>query len=365
MAGNVREWCFNGAPAGRCLRGGAWNDATYMFGNITQADPFDRSEKNGFRCILYSDDVDPPDELFEPYAPESTRNLMDERPVPAEVYRAYLALFAYDPTPLEARVEHRHDEREDWIRESVSYAAAYGGERITGQLFLPKSVEPPYQAVLYFPGSGATRAGPTDDVENRLEFSGNVEFLIKTGRAVLYPAYRGTHERGTDRLADLHWSLDPTHEFASFQIDIVKDVKRSMDYLVSREDIQSDKIAYVGYSWGGAIANLNLAVEDRFAAAVLNVGGMPAHSTPLPEVDYLNYAPRITMPVLMLNGRYDLALLYDSEVLPMFRLLGTPEQHKRLIVYETDHWIDRLEVAKETLTWLDRYLGPVRLESGQ
>ena len=25
IAGNVREWCFNSAPAGRCLRGGATN----------------------------------------------------------------------------------------------------------------------------------------------------------------------------------------------------------------------------------------------------------------------------------------------------------------------------------------------------
>ena len=48
MAGNVREWCFNPTPEGRCLRGGAWNDQTYMFHNITQADGFDRSEKNCF-----------------------------------------------------------------------------------------------------------------------------------------------------------------------------------------------------------------------------------------------------------------------------------------------------------------------------
>ena len=46
----------------------------------------------------------------------------------------------------------------------------------------------------------------------------------------------------------------------------------------------------------------------------------------------------------------------------MFELLGTPEEHKRLIVYETDHWIDRREVAKETLSWLDRYLGPVAMD---
>jgi hypothetical protein len=44
----------------------------------------------------------------------------------------------------------------------------------------------------------------------------------------------------------------------------------------------------------------------------------------------------------------------------MYELLGTPDEHKELKVYETDHFIPRNEVIKETLAWLERYLGPVR-----
>ena len=359
MAGNVREWCFNPAPEGRCLRGGAWNDQTYMFHNITQADPFDRSAKNGFRCVTYADDTTVPDELFGPFALNEMRGILEETPVSEEVFAAYRAIFDYDPLPLDARVESRHEDHEDWVRETVSYAAAYGDERITAQLFLPTNTSPPYQAVLYFPGSGAIPAGPTDRVEQRGEFRYNIAFLIKTGRAVLYPAYRGTHERRHDIPQSLHWSLEPTHEFATFQVNVVKDVLRSLDFLQSRPDIDPNLIAYSGFSWGGSMANLVLAVDGRFKAAVLNVGGLPAHGTPRPEVDYLNYAPRVAVPVLMLNGRYDLAQLFETEVQPMFELLGTPEEHKRLIVYETDHFIDRREVVKETLAWLDRYVGPV------
>ena len=117
MAGNVREWCFNSAPAGRCLRGGAWNDATYMFGNITQADPFDRSVKNGFRCVVYGDEADLPEGLFDPYAPESTRDLREEDPVSDDVFEAYVSQYAYDPLPLEASIDARHDDNEDWVRE--------------------------------------------------------------------------------------------------------------------------------------------------------------------------------------------------------------------------------------------------------
>jgi dienelactone hydrolase len=300
-----------------------------------------------------------PDELFEPYALCETRKLLEETPVSDEVFSAYRSLFDYDPLPLDARVESRHEDHEDWVREKVSYVAAFGGERITAQLFLPGNVNPPYQAVLYFPGSGAIPAGPTDRVEQRGEFRNNVAFLIKTGRAVLYPAYRGTNERRHDIPQSVHWSQDPTHEFTAFQVNIVKDVQRSVDFLRSRPDIDPNKIAYSGFSWGGSMANLVLAVGDSFEAAVLNVGGIHAHGTPRPEVDYINYAPRVTVPVLMLNGRYDLAQLFGAEVQPMYELLGTPQDHKRLIVYDPDHFIDRREVVNETLAWLDRYLGPV------
>jgi hypothetical protein len=44
----------------------------------------------------------------------------------------------------------------------------------------------------------------------------------------------------------------------------------------------------------------------------------------------------------------------------MFRLLGAPKQLKRRVVYECGHDIPRNELIKETLNWLDRYLGPVK-----
>ncbi len=44
----------------------------------------------------------------------------------------------------------------------------------------------------------------------------------------------------------------------------------------------------------------------------------------------------------------------------VFRLLGTPEADKRHVVYESGHHPPRNESVKETLSWLDRYLGPVQ-----
>ena len=66
------------------------------------------------------------------------------------------------------------------------------------------------------------------------------------------------------------------------------------------------------------------------------------------------------LPVLMLNGRYDMVVPLESEARPMFDLLGTSPVNKVLRVYDTDHLIPRSEFIRESLAWLDKYLGPVQ-----
>ena len=183
--------------------------------------------------------------------------------------------------------------------------------------------------------------------DRTLDLGSALALLVdQTGRPGPSTREAGDHPDGRDDdpVTGISW-----YEAAAFAEFAGKNCRRS-----------DTGVAPPGSSWEvPARGSLVLALEDRFGAAVLNVGGLAAYGRPRPEVDYLNCTPRITLPVLMLNGRYDLALLFDSEVQPMFALLGTPEEHKRLVVYETDHWIDRREVAKETLAWLDTYLGPV------
>mgnify|MGYP001558742334 CR=1 FL=1 len=40
-------------------------------------------------------------------------------------------------------------------------------------------------------------------------------------------------------------------------------------------------------------------------------------------------------------------------------MLGTPAKDKRHVIYESGHIPPRQEMIKETLAWLDKYLGPV------
>jgi hypothetical protein len=91
---------------------------------------------------------------------------------------------------------------------------------------------------------------------------------------------------------------------------------------------------------------------------VLAEAGLPAVRRP-PEVDPINFAPRLRIPVLMLNGRYSFPEPVETSQVPLFRLLGTPEKDKRHLLFESGSRGPTHQYIKETLDWFDRYLGPV------
>ncbi|NIN93158.1 SUMF1/EgtB/PvdO family nonheme iron enzyme, partial [bacterium] len=200
MAGNVREWCFNEFQKGRLTSGGAWNDTTYMFGNWSQAPPFDRSSKNGFRCALYPDPEKIPQSVFQMAKSGEARDFYKEKPVPDSIFQVYKEQFSYDKTDLDARVESRDESHEDWIKERITFDAAYGGERVIAILFLPKNTAPPYQTVIYVPGVQAQWRNSSQELDKVREFQVFLSFIVKNGRAALYPVYKGTMERRDDAL---------------------------------------------------------------------------------------------------------------------------------------------------------------------
>ena len=353
MAGNVKEWCSNTATAGkRYIMGGAWDDPIYMFNDADARSPFERSPKFGFRCAKY---VLTGQEAKAADAPITVqlRNYDAERPVADQLFRAYKGLYSYDKTPLNAKVESIQ-QTEDWTEEKVSFDAAYGGERIIGYLFLPQRVSPPFQVVVHFPGAGAVHMRSSSNALPR--YLPDFDFIIKSGRAVLFPVYKGTFERGGGP-KPIYWP-NTSSTYRDNVIFWSKDLSRSIDYLETRSDISINKLGYEGYSWGAAMGALLPAVETRFKALVLIAPGFYLQQR-LPEVDQVNFAPRVKTPVLMLNGRFDFIWPPTISQEPMFRLLGTPTEDKRRVVYDAGHDIPRTEMIKESLNWLDRYLGPV------
>ena len=61
----------------------------------------------------------------------------------------------------------------------------------------------------------------------------------------------------------------------------------------------------------------------------------------------------------MLNGRTDFVDPVETNQLPLFRLLGTPEKDKRHVLFDRGLLGPTHQYIKESLDWFDRYLGPV------
>ncbi len=357
LPGNVQEWCWNEARDGRVARGGSWEDNSYEFNEERGMPAMDRSPENGFRLAFYPDADAVPEEAFAFRNLHRHIDLSSRPPVSDAVFEVYREQFAYDPRPLDARVESRGENPSGWILEKVSYKAAYDDERILAYLFLPEVARPPYQTVVYFPGAASKWMPSSADLESYYEFTMFLSFLVRNGRAVLYPVYQGTFERSSPKLLALEQNRE-SHAYTEYCVQLVKDVRRSIDYLETRDDIDSGRLAYYGMSWGAGVASVVTAVEDRFRASVLVAGGVDG--TGRPEMSDCNYVTRVRIPTLILNGRYDAYCPPETCSQTMLDLLGTPAGDKRLILYETDHIPPRTEYIKETLAWLDRYLGPVR-----
>ena len=356
MAGNVREWCWNQTQKGRLVSGSAWNDHPKLFGTWSQSPAYDRSSKNGFRCALYIEPEDIPKSAFQlaEYGEEIDFN--KEKPVPDSIFQVYKEQFAYDKTELNAEVEWRDESRDDWIHEKITLDAAYGRERIIAHLILPKNTSPPYQTVIYYPGAEPLTRESCDDIGSLLEFEVFLSFIVKNGRALLFPVYQGTFERRVDELTPIVMGAK-THQYTEYLIQAIKDFRRCVDYLQTRPDIESHKLAFYGMCWGAQMGTIISAVEERLAANVFLSGGL--HGEARPEAAQINYVTRVKIPTLMLNGEYDTIFPSDTSTIPMFDLLGTPDEHKELKMFKTDHIPPRNEFIKETLDWLDKYLGPV------
>jgi tRNA A-37 threonylcarbamoyl transferase component Bud32/dienelactone hydrolase len=358
MAGNVREWCWNQSPDGRFIRGGAWGDAAYMYSNESQQSPWDRSPRNGFRCALYLDRDKIPPAAFGPQGMEIPRDFRKEKPVSDAVFKVYRSQFEYDRKELKPVVEERDTSSKDWIREKVTFEAAYNDERVIAYLYLPRKVGGPYQSVIYFPGSYAVGGKPSG--QGLPEFEAYADFFVKNGRAVVYPIYKGTYERTGDMTFAKHFpEKEYQHAYTGYLTQWTQDLSRCIDYLETRPDFDHQKITFYGASWGGVMGTIIPAVEPRIRANILYLGGFDDNFA-LPEASGINYISRIKVPTLMLNGRYDMVFPLETSVRPAFKLLGTPEKDKKLVVYDSDHYVPKREVIKESLDWLDRYLGPVK-----
>lgn len=351
MAGNVKEWCWNEALRGeRYIAGGAYGDPEYLFSETERRPPFQRERTFGFRCAKY---IERPDaSLFEPFD-RKWRDFERETPIDASAFALVKSLYSYDKTDVRARIESQDTTDRDWKKETVTIDAAYGDERVILHVFLPTTSRPPYQAVVFFPGSWARMNRSSEHIEQNIDFVNYLDFVIRSGRVAVFPVYKGTFERGGGPAAAL-----ASGPYRDWTLQYIKDVRRTVDYLETRSDIDRGRVGFYGYSWGARIGAIVGGVEERFKVLILAHGGLPSESR-RPEVDELNFLPRVKVPVVMINGRYDHVFPVGPSQEPFFARLGTPPDEKRHLVLGGGHSSPRNELIQAVLEGLDRYLGSV------
>ncbi|MGE5295166.1 MAG: SUMF1/EgtB/PvdO family nonheme iron enzyme, partial [Solirubrobacterales bacterium] len=355
-AGNVREWCSNaleGADNIRCILGGAWDEHVFSFSAGGGArSPWDRDPGNGLRCVRYigGKDTVPPMALAP--VEHKHRDLTYFKPVSDEIFASYLdTWYRYDSAELNARREKSDYDLGYCRRERISFDAAYPGERVIAYLYLPEEGQPPFQAVLWCPGDEA-RDSPWTEQAHTHEMTA----IIRSGRALVVPIYKGTYDR---RLSKIY----PPEGVQSRSLCVQRsqDLRRTIDYLQTRDDIDATKLAYVGLSWGAQMGPVMIATEPRLKAGVFLLGGLCACKRH-PASDPANFAPRVTIPLLMISNQEDSIIPLETAQKPLFNLLGTPPEQKKHVLFPGEHsiaWSSREEYHKTIIDWLDQYLGKV------
>lgn len=164
-------------------------------------------------------------------------------------------------------------------------------------------------------------------------------------------------------------------------IQTVIDLRRGVDYLQTRKEIDPDRIGYIGASMGGIIGSMFAGVDERVKAPVLLVAGGDwkilmekstlsmwrdaAKNTPqqmaealrvMDVVDPVNWVGRIApRPVLFINGDADEVVPVESNR-ALHNAAGEP---KKIVWYKGGHVpppTDWFTVIGEVTRWLDTHL---------
>ena len=346
MAGNVAEWTLNDSSEGYLATGGAWGDPTYTFAQYGGRPGFFSSSKLGFRLARLAEgtsDAQGGERI------ELSRDVPVYTPTPASVFNVLAAKYRYEATPLDARVDERRD-TPDWTRETITFNGA-NGERATAYLYLPHHAQGPLQVLHYVP------AGDVDGGLRPLAESMDDRMapFVKAGRAVfgvVLKDYIGRIPPQGPSRPDT-----ATVEYFEHIAGRVTDLRRGLDYLETRPDVDRARIAFFGPSAGAQLGLILAAVETRYRAVVMVGAGLPsAYVGTIAEANPLNFASHVRAPKLIVQGRYDEDTNLRTAADPLFSLLAEP---KKRVIYEGGH-VPNVELLMGVASpWLDETLGRV------
>ena len=221
---------------------------------------------------------------------------------PATVDADLLSQFDYDAAaPLDVQ-EVKSEVKDGAVVHDITYAGPEG--RIDAFLITPQG-DGPFPAVEFMPGApGAKYTFYTEAIE-----------LAKAGVVSLLP--------------NPPYARPPIEDVVVFEpsdkdgiVQEVKEMRRGIDVLVSRPDVDPSRLGYVGFSWGGSLGGVLSAVERRVHSFVLMSlvprlssdmrqlaedqgieGDLAAYEKAMQSIDAVNYLPHAAPSVGLPPGR--------------------------------------------------------------
>ncbi len=265
-------------------------------------------------------------------------------PPPVDAAEALrLSFYTYDRNlPLNAQLKPL-DATDDHARYSLTYESVHD-QRVTAILSLPKRFAPPFPAVLLMHGSGGHKDA---DYIKAASF-----MLTGQGYATISvdSQYRGDRKRA-DVTGEL---LNPdSFRMRDAWVQTVVDLRRAVDYLASRPDIETARIGYLGFSMGGMLGACLGGVESRVSCFLLAVpgGGLVTIAQELDKHPGLKKYWPVTLTPEVMKRVEEFALVCDpihfvGKILPR-PLLILVAKHDELIPPEASQMLVDAAHAKE------------------
>ena len=235
-------------------------------------------------------------------------------PVSGRAVRGLIrGFYDYDRTPLDARVEAVDDGSPHWRKETVSFAAAYGSERIPAVSVHAEERDAAVPDGRVLPElrtrARSRRAQPRPRRRSSSSSAAGARCCIRCTRAPsngCRRAGRAERQRATCTCSGRRTSAP-------------------VDYLETRPDIDKARLGYYSLSLGAFFGPIPVALEPRIKAAVFAAGGLRYNAPP--EMQTANFMPRVTMPVLLVNGKDDFAVPRGSPPVPRAPRHAAPHKH--------------------------------------
>ena len=282
-------------------------------------------------------------------------------PVEAEI----LQLFDYDASaPIDMEEVSVIEMDNGYSYHEITYASPKGG-RVPATLLVPTTSSGPFAGIILMHGL------PGDRKDN----ASFARSLVPTGAVVLMidaPFARPENRTRSE------WPLTFSEVDRLEQIQLMVDLRRGVDLLSAREDVDPERLAYVGYSYGAAMGGLLAGIEPRIKAFGLMVGdgGIVSHFTAadgtlFSELNRLSAEERKTWLSLMepiepirfvgraapgslffQNALRDEAVTRDDAL--AYQAAGS--ESRRIEWYESGHFLPR-EAFRRMVEWLETRIG--------